>query len=253
MRWLLALLLAFYAPAAMAAWGTPTQRDTKVDSGAAHSLASNAVTIAQNSLILVTGQMTAAGNGNTILVTDSAGNSYTVIQHYRTAASNAAFLAYAIASTALSGGTVTVADTATGGTNFTHCGFAVNSVTGNATASVEDSAAQASNDGAATTSPTVTSGTPGTAGDLFVAVYESASPNTGTYTEDGNWTNINLKIGSANLMMSAAYLIDAGTSTHTHNPTTTNQNYSQVVTAFKLAVAASAARPGMLDLTGAGR
>jgi hypothetical protein len=255
MRWLLALLLALYAPAAMAAWGTPSQLGTAVDAGAAHSLTTSTITVTQNDLIFVTGEMQANGNGNAVLCSDSAGNTYTTFSRYRTGTTGVAFVCWAIAATALSSGTVTVADTSTGGTNFTHCTMAVNSVSGNTTSSVEDSAAEGANDGAATTAPTVTSGTPGTAGDLFVVVYGSISTNANTYTEDAghSWTNRNSKIGSTSLTMSSGYLIDAGTSTHIHAPTTGNVTYAQVVTAFKLAVSAGAARPGMLDLTGAGR
>lgn len=224
------------------AWGTPTSLAAASGTGtAAHSLTSGTLTSAANTFVVVTGAMRANANGDAVVVTDSnGGNTWTVFSHYRPATGNVSFIAYSLMEAGISSGTITVSDTTTGATQFAACGFQAFSVTGGATSSIEDTNAQGSNDGAATTTPTVTSGTPAVSGDLFFAVYMAPNANTNTYTEDaGNgWTNCMLKAGAnsgSSITTSAGYQVNAGTGTLTHAPTTSNNVYSQVVTAFKVA------------------
>src|SRR3972149_2190930 len=91
-------------------WGTPTSRGSGTDTtGTATNLVISSITVAQNSLILVTGCLR-EDTPQTITVTDSASNTYAVFQATRVGAGDdvTAFVGYAAAATALSGGTVTV-------------------------------------------------------------------------------------------------------------------------------------------------
>jgi hypothetical protein len=216
---------------------------------AQHSLVLSSVTIGVGDLLVVTGALQPNASGDAIVVSDSAGNSWTVVQVLSGGATvSIEFIAYAVIATALSSGSVTVADTSNGSTNFSVCAFHAFDVAGAATSSPEDTAAQATHGAAATTSPTITSGTPAQAGDLFFAVYGSPATNTSTYTEDtGNgWTNASLKEGTSgatpNITTSAAYLTNSGTGTKTHTPTTSSSSYGQVLIAFKAAPPAAAVR-----------
>lgn len=222
------------------AWGTPTSLGAFVQQNTGgHSLVYSSITVAQNSLIVITGGMRANTGADTIVVSDSAGNNYTVAQHTRAGTTTIGFIAWAVASTALSAGTITVADTSTGTTNFTACAFQGFSVTGENTGTPNDSAATASNDAAATTTPTVTSGVPSASGELFFAVYMASVANNNTYTEDATngWTNAMLKAGSTGgtiMTASSAYQVNAGSSAVTHAPTTSSASYTQTIVAFQL-------------------
>src|SRR5208282_2862780 len=100
------------------AWGTPSSLGTVTSNTAAHSATISGVSVAQNLLIVVSGEMQANANGDAILVSDSASNFYTVHYYYKPANQGACFIAFAIAATALSSGSITIADTSTTGTKF---------------------------------------------------------------------------------------------------------------------------------------
>ncbi len=223
-------------------WGTPTSLGTVTSNTAAHSATISSVTVAQNLLIVVSGEMQASANGDAILVSDSAGNSYTVHYYYRSANQGGCFIAFAIAATALSSGSITIADTSTTGTKFNAIAAAAYSVSGAATSGTEDTAAFATNSGGATTSPTITSGTPANSGDLFWAVYGTPN-NNGTYSEDtgDGWTNLQSRLQpSSGASTGIAYQVNSGTGTKAHDPTTSSLGYEQMIVAFVAAASAVA-------------
>lgn len=218
-------------------WGTPASLGTANTSTAAHTLVLSAVTVAQGSLIVVTGGMSQT-NGNAVIVTDSAGNTYTVVQRYRGASAVVGFIAFAIATTALSSGSITIAATTTGATNFNSAAFGAFSVTGG---TAEDVAAETTGENTATTTPSLTSGAPANSGDIFFCTSYVGSTNANVYTEDGAWTNLINQLGSSVSQphaLSASYLVDAGSSAQTHAPTYGSVvNITQIIAAFSLAAA----------------
>lgn len=220
------------------AWGTPTSRGTATDTAAPTSLPIASVTVAAGSLILVAGAI--ALDTPTITVSDSAGNTYTVIQSNNTQRSpdQVAFLAFAYAAFALAAGTVTVA---WGGAGINSALAEVFEVTGSKSVSVEDADARATAANLASTpSPTTTSGTPDYAGDLFVAVDVTASTST-TWTEDtGNgWATLRgktLSVASDDMALAVSYQVNAGTGQLTWAPTTANATHAKIIAAFRVRV-----------------
>jgi hypothetical protein len=200
------------------AWGTPTSRGSNVETtGSASTLVISSVTVAQGSLIVVSG----CARVNTALgftITDSGSNTYAVYQPTENTTPTpdiSSFFGYAIASTALSNGSVTINYGETVGSSAAE----VFETTG-AAGSAIDSPVNASST-FATATPSQTSGTPTVAGDLMFAnlVWND---NGVTYTEDaGNgWTNIRnqLEVGGPDSIVSTAYQVNAGTGTKTYAP-----------------------------------
>jgi len=204
-----------------------------------HSLTSilTGLSYPAGSTMLVAGVMLANANGDAILVSDSQGNSYTVNYHYRSGGNKCVvFIAVAYLTNSLgSADSITIADTSNSSTNFTVLAAWFCGVTGCSSSPV-DSSTTGANDGAATTTPTVTSGTPSQVNEAFVVMYGSPTTNTGTYTEDSNWTNLVNDGGysSAPLVRySAAYLINSGVGTEQHNPTTSNTAYTHLIVGLR--------------------
>lgn len=221
------------------AWSASNLLGSLADKVSATSKAITGITANLGDLVIVGGQASSGGNGLTgFTVADSGTNAWTVIQVGTTG--NRGFLAYCIiaAGKTLSAGTITV--TRTGTTNITAFSASVVSFTGGVTSSIEDSAARATANGTGT-SPTVTSGTPSTAGDLFVGVFgDGFSGAVPTFTEASGWTNANnLATAATNgALGSIGYQVNAGTGTLTHNPTLSGagtHNWAEIVTAFLVA------------------
>lgn len=238
------------------AWGTPTALNTPVSVTATqHSLAMTGVTVSAGVLVIVAGGMRAnSGGTDAIVVSDSVNGTtgWSVAQHNRATTTDITYIAWSLMPSGLSAGSITVADTASGATNFTACAFGAYSVTGNAASSVNDSAATNGTDQAATTTPAITSGAPANAGDLFVACYSSPNNITGAYTEDAGWNNLFNKVGGTTLTTSAAYVVNASATTKTWTPTTGNVVAVQEITAFIVAGGAAAGSHKLLASTGAG-
>lgn len=223
------------------AWGTPTSRGTNTDTtGAATNLVISSVSVAQDSLIVVAGCVT-VNTALTFTIADSAGNTYAVIQAENTTATpdRTAFIGWAVASAALSNGTVTITYGEVVGSSCAE----VFETTG--TAPTLDSAVTASSSFASAT-PSQASGTPSVSGDLMLGVL--IWNDTGkAYTEDvGNgWTNLRnqLQVAAPDSNMSAAYQVNAGSGAKTYAPTLSGIATGVVVTAgFKPSLAGVAAQ-----------
>lgn len=105
---------------------------------------------------------------------------------------------------------------------------------------LEDAAVFASNvNNSGSTTPTVTSGTPTQAGDLFLSAYSSdGNIFTLTYTEDAAWTNRTINTppdyGWSSQVGSGATKVNNTAGTLQHNPTLSNaQNYAQIIIGLK--------------------
>lgn len=199
------------------AWGTPTSRGSNTDTtGTATDLVISSVSVAQNSLITVAGCLT-VDTSMTITMADSAGNTYTVVQQETTAPAidRTLFIGTAIATTALSSGSITITYGETVGSSCAE----VYETTGGAGSSL-DSAVTATA-AFSTASPSQTSGTPTAPGDLMFGVL-AWSDSLINYTEDtGNgWTNLRnkLTVAGPSSNMSAAYQVNAGVGTKTYAP-----------------------------------
>jgi hypothetical protein len=129
-------------------------------------------------------------------------------------------------------------------------------VSGGLGVSPEDSAVRACNgSSSSTTSPTVTSGSPSLAGDLFVSAYGAPSNSSGfTYTNDsGNgWTQLGGTGGNTNGVAAIVYQTNAGAGTKTNNPTTSSAGYALATMAFFDATPPAAGVSGGLGLLGVG-
>jgi len=194
------------------------------------------VTVSAGTLVFICGAIRPNANTDTIVASDSVNGTtgWTVVSHNRAGTTDISFIAWSLMPSGLSSGSVTISD-GSGAVNFSFCGFGAYKVTGNASSSVNDSAATNGTDQAATTTPAITSGTPANAGDLFVAVYSSANTNAGAYTEDAAWNNLFNKLGNTSNTISAAYVVNASATAKTWQPTTGNVFAVQEITAFKVA------------------
>lgn len=247
------LVLCLCAMPALASY-TVTSQGTANTTAAAHSLTVGSLTIGAGTLVIVGCNMNANISGDAITITDSASNSWTAAgQEYNPTGTIGGGISWSILTSGLSSGTISCSDTTTGTTNFSHAAMWVATVTGAASSSPEDTAVRAVHNGTSTTSPTITSGTPSIANELFIVIYSAGASNTGVYTEDPNWTNFESRIGNGGLTLSAAYLTNSGTGTEQHNPTTVSASYAQVVTGFKPSGSPPpTCRPGSLAMMGVG-
>lgn len=113
--------------------------------------------------------------------------------------------------------------------------MAASGVLGASPTGTEDTSARATTNGTATTTPTITSGVPANAGDMFFYTYANAGIGADTYTEDPSWTNLFANAGAVNVRYSQGYQVNVAASALSHNPTTTSRAYVQCVMAFVVA------------------
>lgn len=220
---------------------TPASLGTASTITAAHSLTKTGLTASVGDWILVQGFMRANNSADTIVVTDSAGNTWPVST--QTGASNAAtanqlFSCLVQLTVALVAGSITVADTTTGATQFSRCGFDVIKTT-NASTIGEDTGVRATKGAVASAAPSLTSGTTANNGVTHIGVYGSLGSNAGTCTEDAAWTALNTAVGNSGtpFTFSTAYIVNAGSGTKTRTLTTTSQAYGMIVVGFQAASA----------------
>lgn len=211
------------------AWGTPTSLGSAANSVGATVVITTTASSPAGALIVI------AVNENTALLTgssvaDSAGNTYTLATAQLaggTGGRSGRFFYCPNALALSSGGTITYTRSVSG----TNCQAQATSVTGEDSNPL-DSAVTAGG-GTATTTPSVTSGTPTTAGEMFFALAGAAST---TWTNDttNGWTNIfNVNASSASLIVS--YQIVPTITTKTWAPTdANNQNNFVIVIGFKV-------------------
>lgn len=217
-------------------WGTPTNIGSSSASGV-HSITVTGLNASVGDIVFLTCGIRSHANGDTIIVTDSAGNTYTIITKYVTASTFGAFSAYAVVTSALVSGSITITDTSTVGNTFTNVVPSVWKVSGGATVSSEDVSVQVSI-AATSGSPSLTSGTPTQAGDIFFyTIAETGAWS--SYTEDASWTTLDNQSSSAPISgnrLISGYLINAGTSTKVHNPTIAGSSgFSHIIFALKIA------------------
>lgn len=242
------------------AWGTPASLGVASGSSA-HSVTLSGVSVSAGGLIVVAIAYRAKAYTDAILVSDSAGNSYTVHkQQYQTTNPFGVAVAYAVATSALSSGSITVSDTASGSTNFTNAVFAAYSVSGGATSSPEDTSVLVSTVGSGQfSSPgmNLTSGTPTQAGDLLIGLFNSTGLS--AVSESAGWsTLVDRQQGSgfSNTNISASYYVNSGSGAVTWNPTSTGSGaYVPILIGFKIAPAGGSgvtveALSGSLAITG---
>ncbi len=214
------------------------------NSGTTTSVTVSGLTISNGDLIVVGGAARLAASGDTITISDSAGDTFT---YYEGGTGNAlrSFIAY-VKTTGLSGGTVTVT---TSGSAPLLLGISVEDVTGFDTTTPEDSTARATGN-ATNATPTITSGSPTYSGDLF---YSSFQLGNVTYTEDATWTNTSGTFGNTNAKGSAGYFIAPGAGTATRTGSASGSaNWRGIITGFKAAGGASPTFHG-LSAIGAGK
>lgn len=211
------------------AWTVPIFQNPATTTHA-HSLAAAVPTGSAGRRIVVTGGGNANANGDSILVTDAVGNSYTVVQGYRNSTVTFAFIAWTTTNNTTSFN-VTVADTSNGATQFNRVGMATHTQASQ-TGSNNDAQVSVCNGTPQTINPTVTSGLPTKLNEMFFAVYYSASAESGiNYVEDPVWNNLN-SFGDASSSVASAYLVNTTPYPRQHNPTTSSQPYEQCVVGF---------------------
>lgn len=194
------------------------------------------VTVPAGALIIVcTVENGAAAIGT---VSDSVNGSYTNINNGNFGTVGGIF--YFNNTASLSSATITFTKNASGNDTDIAAFYA----TGQATSSVVDTAASATNFSGGG-NPTVTSGTPANSGDLFVGM---AGPNTNvvSWTQSTGFTNA---IGSAGVVsvcsLGLGYAVNAGTTALTYNPTVgTAGAYPACIAAF---IAGGAATPAVFN------
>jgi len=217
------------------------------NSGTTTSVSVASLTISNGDLILVGGAVRLAANGDTLTVTDTAGDTFTYYEHQTGGtASIRTFVAFA-KTTGLSSGSVTVT---TSGSSPLVMALSVESVTGFDTSTIEDTTARATSNATSTT-PNITSGTPTYTADLF---YSSFQVGNVTYTDDATWTNTANNIGNTNAKASTAYFVGSGTSTATRTGSAASSPWRALVIGIKAAAGGggSTLQGGTL-LRGAGR
>lgn len=247
----LALGLCLFASPALAAWSvTQVTSGTAQNAGAA-TLATSNISISAGHLAVVTGFV----RGNTMSsVSDAAGNTWTLITPCQLAAQgHYVWTAYSVLTNAISAAKIT----ANFGGVATAASLSVWDITGqHSGAAPEDTAAHNCNSNTSTTtSPTVTSGTPTQAGDLFISTWGFAATASGlSYTASGSWLPAggwgtgNTSVGSISTYLDAT----GSSSTQTSNPTTTSKPYASNIVSFSPAAAAGSTKCGALAATGAG-
>lgn len=251
------ILQLSFALLALIVLGGPAEAWTvthKARAGAngAHSTSVSSQTYTAGNLIVAFGFMRMASSTDVIGVSGSVSGAFSTYQCPTAVGSNqAAFIAYKVAT----GGAeiITAADDAAA--VATSIGLEVSEISGGLTSSPEDAGVRFCSGAGSTTSPTVTSGAPSNAGQLFVSVYGSAGNVSGfSFTEDLDWTNQTTIDGNTNLRFMPAYRVNAGTGTLTRTPTTSASGYAMPVIGF-LASAPPPSAPacrGKLSLLGVG-
>ena len=252
MQRLAALLFAFLclaASPAYAAWSVTTLGGGVVHNSSVHSVTTSSLTVSSNHIIAIVGYARTAANADPIVVSDGAGDTFTVNQVGT--GTNIRFFAFAV-TTGLSAQTVSVSDTSTGATNFTQCDYSIVDISGGLTSSAEDAAVRASITTASTTSPALTSGSPVQSGELFLGLIGfNGALSSNTFTEDAAWTQINQRNDSV-ISMESGYFVNAGSSANTRTVTNPAAHvYDMMVMGF---FANGAITPVThLSLTGAGK
>ena len=225
-------------------WGTPTIIGTSLTTTVGATSGNiTSVTASVNDLVVVSGSIVkSAGSGVTVSLSDSAGNTYTVIKGYASGPACIGFIGWAYITSSLSAGTITVS--ISGGANWSSAEAGASKVKGAASSTTEDTSARATTNAAASTSPTITSGTPTNSGEIFFCTYANAGSTADTFTEDSthSWTNLYAKTGTTSSTFSQSYEINSGSGTLIHNPTTTSRAYVQCIMAFNLAASGGGAK-----------
>lgn len=217
------LSLALCGPA-QAAFAVTHKGTNTVATGTTVSL--TGLTISNGDLILVGGAVRLAANGDTLTVTDTAGDTFTYYEHQTGGtASIRTFVAF-VKTTGLSSGSVTV--TSSGGSVLLMA-MSVESATGFDTSTIEDTTARATSNATSTT-PNVTSGSPTYSGDLF---YSSFQVGNVTYTEDATWTNTAINIGNTNAKANTAYFVGSGTTAATRTGSAASSPWRALIIGIK--------------------
>lgn len=239
----LILLLGLSLPASAAF--TVTHKNTAtVSTGTTASV--TALTISNGDLILVGGAVRLAANGDTLSLSDTAGDTFTLYEHQTGGTSSIRTFVGFAKTTGLSGGSVTL--TSSGGSVLLMT-LSVEDVTGFDTATVEDTTARATSNATSTT-PNVTSGTPTYSADLF---YSSFQVGNVTYTEDATWTNTAINIGNTNAKANTAYFVGSGTSTATRTGSAASSPWRALIIGIKASGGGGGAVFHGLSSIGAGK
>ena len=159
-------------------------------------------------------------------VTDSGGNSYTNTGTLSMGSTARMAVFRSVITTAIAaGGTITYTKGGSSNQCFLSAGYIQD-------IGAYDSAAFASLAFTTSTTPSLASGTPSAAGDLFVAVYGLVTTGAGTITNDSNWTSppFDLFNSTASLPGSAGgFRTNASATTVTYAPTTTASTASGII------------------------
>ncbi len=219
-----------------AAW-TVTPFGTSTN-GSGATLTLGSITCAAGNLVVVF--VDESGAGGTGTVADGS-NTYSVATSQNFGLVGAIY--YSTNITALSGATLTFTKQ-TSGDAASMTGFCAS---GNATSNVLDT--PATNGNASGGCPcTVTSNAAAVTGELFVGL--TGVNGATTFTQSSGFTNINAI--TTNPAMETGYLVNAGTTAQTWNPTVNTPTFNvNMIVAFKPGGGAAAA-PIMRTLTGAG-
>lgn len=213
-----------------------------------HALTSGSFNATAGKILVVLGVGRKAALGDVIGISNTNGDAWT-IRECNGGGSTSSFIAYAV-TTGFVGGTVSIVDG--GAAVFTTAVMSVVEVDGGLGSSVEDTAGYAcSGAGGTTTSPSLTSGDPAGTDSLMLSSYGVQTTITGLgYTEDtaNGWTQIGVTGGDTNAAGAFGYVVNTGSGTKVHNPTTASRAYRMNTLALFAAAppAASSAHRGAL-------
>jgi hypothetical protein len=191
------------------------------------------VTVPAGALIFVAIHEKTTTAGGT--VGDGGTNSYTAINSANPNASTANGIGknfYAWNAGALSAATLTYTKAGSGNSSSMSAFYATGIQT---SADPLDAAVTATPTTGSSTTPSVTSGTPGAAGELMVGAVAWLGATTDTFTEDGAYATPPDSAFSFNTGVGGGNLVNAGSAAKTYAPTITSHPWAAFIYGFKAA------------------
>lgn len=177
-------------------------------------------------------------------VSDSAGNTYTLAKN-SAVSGRVAGIWYCLNATALTTSS-TISYTKT--TNNSGVGISVCSATYTGILSLDLNTNPTTGN---STAPSITSGTPSTAGELFIGAVGAGHNSGGTFTQASGWSNcLTFEAGAGVGSAMGGFQVNAGTGTLTYNPTISTSFWNAFLISFKAVASGTVMRRNLSQLGG---